>query len=80
MKSFPGKVAVITADASGVGFGMAHAFAQAGMKIVIADIRTEMLERAKAGLEQLGAAVLAVQLARSRRLRCCVRSRGGRSE
>lgn len=62
MQDFAGKVVFITGGASGVGFGMAQAFAEAGMKVVIVDIRTEQLTRAQARLEQLGAQTLALQL------------------
>jgi NAD(P)-dependent dehydrogenase (short-subunit alcohol dehydrogenase family) len=38
-----GRVAVITGGASGIGRGMARAFADAGMKLMLADLDTEML-------------------------------------
>lgn len=38
MKDFKNKVAVITGGASGIGLGMARAFAARGMKLVIADL------------------------------------------
>lgn len=38
MKDLNGKVAVITGGASGIGLGMARAFAGAGMKLVLADL------------------------------------------
>src|SRR5262245_7637815 len=38
MQRLPGKVAVITGGASGIGLGMARAFAGAGMKLVLADL------------------------------------------
>ncbi len=46
MRNVSGKVAFITGGASGVGFGMAKAFAAAGMKVVIADIRQDHLDEA----------------------------------
>ena len=35
MQNFEGKVAFITGGASGIGLGMANAFVNAGMKVVI---------------------------------------------
>jgi NAD(P)-dependent dehydrogenase (short-subunit alcohol dehydrogenase family) len=46
MKNVEGKVAFITGGASGAGFGMAQVFSQNGMKVVIADIRQDSLDRA----------------------------------
>jgi NAD(P)-dependent dehydrogenase (short-subunit alcohol dehydrogenase family) len=48
LKSVEGKVAFITGGASGIGFGMARAFLQAGMKVVVADLRKDHLERSAA--------------------------------
>jgi NAD(P)-dependent dehydrogenase (short-subunit alcohol dehydrogenase family) len=55
-----GKVAFITGGASGIGIGMARAFAGVGMKIAIADIDAETLEKAASDLKSTGATVLAV--------------------
>jgi NAD(P)-dependent dehydrogenase (short-subunit alcohol dehydrogenase family) len=38
MRNLTGKVIVVTGGASGIGLGMARAFAGAGMKLVIADL------------------------------------------
>lgn len=57
MDSFEGKVAVITGAASGIGFGMAQAFAEAGIRVVLSDIETEELERAAQALRSSGADV-----------------------
>ena len=46
MQHFSGKVAFITGGASGVGLGQAKAFARAGVKVVLADIRPAALEQA----------------------------------
>ncbi|MSP42357.1 MAG: SDR family NAD(P)-dependent oxidoreductase [Alphaproteobacteria bacterium] len=46
MKDVSGKTAFITGGASGIGNGMAHAFAKAGMNVVIADIEQAALDRA----------------------------------
>ncbi|MHB8105031.1 MAG: SDR family NAD(P)-dependent oxidoreductase [Dehalococcoidales bacterium] len=48
MKDFKGKVAFITGGASGAGLGQAKVFSEAGCKIVIADIRQDHLDQAKA--------------------------------
>jgi NAD(P)-dependent dehydrogenase (short-subunit alcohol dehydrogenase family) len=49
MEHVEGKVAFITGGASGIGLGMAKAFAKAGMKVVISDIRQDTLDKAAAG-------------------------------
>jgi NAD(P)-dependent dehydrogenase (short-subunit alcohol dehydrogenase family) len=56
------KVAFVTGAAGGIGLGMARAFAEAGMKIAIADIDAKTLEEVGAELEQAGATVLTVPL------------------
>ena len=48
MKDFSGKIAFITGGGSGAGFGQAKVFAEAGCKVVIADIRQDHLDEAKA--------------------------------
>jgi NAD(P)-dependent dehydrogenase (short-subunit alcohol dehydrogenase family) len=48
MKNVEGKVAFITGGANGAGFGMAQVFSKNGMKVVIADIRQDSLDRAMA--------------------------------
>jgi NAD(P)-dependent dehydrogenase (short-subunit alcohol dehydrogenase family) len=50
MKDVAGKVAFITGGAGGIGFGMAQVFARAGMRVVIADLRADALDRALARL------------------------------
>ena len=48
MKDFSGKIAFITGGGSGAGLGQAKVFAEAGCKVVIADIRQDHLDEAKA--------------------------------
>ncbi len=48
MKDVEGKVAFITGGGSGIGLGMAKVFTAAGMKVVIADIRQDHLDKAMA--------------------------------
>lgn len=54
MKDLSGKVAVITGGASGIGLAMAQAFGAEGMKLVIADIQPDALDRAVAELTAAG--------------------------
>lgn len=58
MKEFDGRVAVITGGASGIGLGMARAFAGAGMKLVIADLDTGALDTVAEELTTAGAEVV----------------------
>ncbi len=44
MQNVEGKAAFITGGASGIGLGMAMAFVNAGMKVVISDLRLDHLE------------------------------------
>lgn len=60
MEELAGKVAVVTGGASGIGLAMATAFAAEGMRLVLADIEEETLERAAAGLAESGAEVATV--------------------
>lgn len=62
MLDVSGKTAFITGGASGMGWGMAKAFAEAGMKVVIADIRQEALNEAMEGFSRTNLAVHAVKL------------------
>lgn len=54
MRDLKGKVAVITGGASGIGFAMAERFGQEGVKLVIADIQGDALERAVTDLMAKG--------------------------
>ncbi len=66
MKDLSGKVAVITGGASGIGLGMARAFAAAGMQIVIGDLDEAAMASAVAELEVRGVAVAAMRCDASR--------------
>src|SRR3982074_414897 len=50
MKELAGKTAFVTGAASGIGLGVATAFAQAGAKVMLCDIEEEALS---AAVEQL---------------------------
>ena len=56
-----GKVAVVTGAARGIGRGLARCFARAGMKVVLAGINQESLDRTVTELEATGAPVLGVR-------------------
>ncbi|MFX1456532.1 MAG: SDR family NAD(P)-dependent oxidoreductase [Promethearchaeota archaeon] len=60
IKDFKDKVAVITGGASGIGRGLAHAFAKRGMKIVLADIDKSALEEVTKEMRDIGVEVLSV--------------------
>ena len=60
MKEFAGKVAVVTGAASGIGLATASRFAEAGMKVVMADIQEDALEDAVKSLGNMGHEVLGV--------------------
>jgi NADP-dependent 3-hydroxy acid dehydrogenase YdfG len=61
MQNLAGKTAFVTGGASGIGLGIAKALGNAGMNLVVADIRADHLE---AATEELGGAskVLALKL------------------
>lgn len=54
MKNFTGKICFITGGASGAGLGQAKVFGKAGMKVTIADIRQEALDKAVEELVEYG--------------------------
>lgn len=58
MQDMDGRVAVITGGASGIGLGMARAFAGAGMKLVIADLDDQAMDAAAIELSSSGAEVI----------------------
>lgn len=57
MLDVSGKTAFITGGASGMGWGMAKAFGEAGMKVIIADIRQDALDQAMEGFSKTNLAV-----------------------
>ena len=48
------QTAFVTGGAGGIGFALGRAFAQAGMKVTLADIETDALEAAVKGLRTIG--------------------------
>ena len=62
MKEVKDKVAFITGGASGMGFGMVRAFLEAGMKVVIADIRGDHIERSLTQLQDKKDALHGIEL------------------
>jgi NAD(P)-dependent dehydrogenase (short-subunit alcohol dehydrogenase family) len=57
MKSFDGRVAVVTGGASGIGLALARRFASEGMRVVIGDVEAPALEAAVNDLKASGAEV-----------------------
>lgn len=62
MEDIAGKTAFITGGASGMGLGMARAFARNGMKVVIADIRQDALDEAMEDFSRTNLAVHPIRL------------------
>ncbi|MEO7010115.1 MAG: SDR family oxidoreductase [Caldimonas sp.] len=59
MKNFKGRTAVITGAGSGFGLEVARLAAGRGMKLVLADVQQDALDRSAAEMRVLGAEVLA---------------------
>jgi NAD(P)-dependent dehydrogenase (short-subunit alcohol dehydrogenase family) len=57
MRDFKGKGAFVTGGASGIGLGLARAFAAEGMNVALADIEQAALDKAVGALEATGAKV-----------------------
>src|SRR5699024_10204168 len=54
------RVAVVTGAANGIGLALAEAFAEAGAKVVLADLNADELDTAVRGLTDAGASVTGV--------------------
>jgi len=54
VKRLEDRVAVVTGGAGGIGLALGRAFGEAGMRVVLADIGSERLEEATAGLTEAG--------------------------
>jgi len=57
MERLSGRVAVVTGGANGIGLGLARRFLSEGMKVVIADVNADDLDRATAELASHGEAI-----------------------
>ena len=53
MRELAGKTAFVTGGAGGIGFALARAFAQGGMKVMLADIETDALQAAVKSLQEI---------------------------
>ena len=62
MKNFQGRTAVITGAGSGFGLEVSRLAAAKGMKLVLADVQQDALDRAATEMRGLGAEVLASQV------------------
>ncbi len=54
MRDFTGKTAFVTGGASGIGLALGRAFAEAGMKVMLADVEASALDQALQGLSNYG--------------------------
>jgi NAD(P)-dependent dehydrogenase (short-subunit alcohol dehydrogenase family) len=60
MRDLKGKTAFVTGGASGIGFALGQAFAEAGMKVMLADIEADALAGAVESLRDFGQNVRSV--------------------
>jgi len=62
MQNVDGRVAFITGGASGIGLGIARAFAAAGVRLMLADMRDDRLAEAAASLTSAGTEVATIKV------------------
>jgi len=60
MRIEPGRVAVVTGGASGIGYALATAAASRGLRVVLSDVRADALDAAADRLRESGAVVTTV--------------------
>ena len=53
MREFAGKTAFVTGGAAGIGLALGRAFAQSGMKVMLADIEADALQAAVKSLQEI---------------------------
>src|SRR3974390_3247180 len=58
----PGKTAIVTGAASGIGLGIATALAEAGANVIMADIQKDAVEEAAHGLSGTNKRVIPVRI------------------
>jgi NAD(P)-dependent dehydrogenase (short-subunit alcohol dehydrogenase family) len=54
MQELAGKTAFVTGGASGIGLALGRAFAEAGMKVMLADVEADALAAAVKSLHNIG--------------------------
>src|ERR1700754_833520 len=61
MQDFKGKTAFVTGGASGIGLALGRAFAEAGMKVMLADVEAGALDKALQSLSNHGNRMRGIQ-------------------
>jgi NAD(P)-dependent dehydrogenase (short-subunit alcohol dehydrogenase family) len=61
MRDFADKTAFVTGGASGIGLALGRAFAEAGMKVMLADVEASALDQALQSLKSQGARVQGIR-------------------